>query len=417
MANELKEKLQAARYAIIRDRPYFAQAFLAMDLIQSDQVPTMGVDKYWRMYFNPEFTEKQTHDNLKGLLLHEMLHLLRDHSSRAESFGITRETFQLWNIAADMEINDDIKEEGWKLPEGVIYPDTYDCENDKCAEEYYEKLYDKAEKIVVQCFGEDGKEGSVGKGQCGSGAHGQKEEWEQEGKAGKKGENGENSIPEGIGEIDGDLIRRQTAKEIIDHQKTCGNMPGYLIRWSEELLGPAKIDWRKELRNVIKKSLNAIRYGREDYTYKRPSRRSIPNVILPSMVQYDVNMSVVIDTSGSINGEELAIFLREIKGILASSGQSFVEVISCDSQVNSCVAVRNVMDLKEKIMGGGGTDMREAFAYVDKQRKKPDFLVIFTDGYTPWIEKEPKYGTIAVISKSGTTNGIPSWMKHLQLDE
>jgi len=415
--SELKEKLQAARYAIIRDRPYFAQAFLAMDLIESDSLSTMGVDKYWRMYFNPKFTEAQSHDTLKGLLLHEMLHLLRDHSGRAKSYGITRETHELWNIAVDMEINDDIKEEGWELPDGLFYPGTFGCEDNKCAEEYYEKIYKKAEKVMVQCFGKDGKDGSVGRGQCGSGAHGQKEEWEEGGKEGKKGKGGKDNVPEGIGEIDGDLIRRQTAKEIVEHQKTCGNMPGYLIRWSEDILGPPKIDWRKELRNVIKKSLNAIRYGREDYTYKRLSRRSIPNVILPSMVAYDVNMSVVIDTSGSINSEELVVFLREIRGILSSSGQSFVNVISCDAEVHSCVAVKNVMDLREKIMGGGGTDMREAFHYVDKQKKKPDFLVIFTDGYTPWIEKEPKYGTIAVITKTGTTDGIPKWMKHLKLDE
>jgi predicted metal-dependent peptidase len=71
------------------------------------------------------------------------------------------------------------------------------------------------------------------------------------------------------------------------------------LRWAETLLHPV-VDWRQALQTSIRKGL-FLTAGKIDYSYRRPSRRPVPNVILPSLVQPVPQVSVMLDTSGSMD--------------------------------------------------------------------------------------------------------------------
>lgn len=145
MADELLPKeIQIARLRLTKDYPYLATAAWSFIPVKSHVVPIMGTDKFWRLYFNPDTINRLTSEEITGVLYHEILHHLREHLQRAEHHG-----FQdfAWNIAADLEINDDLRREGVKLPVGGIFPENVKnrhtgrpFEEDLMAETYYDGL-------------------------------------------------------------------------------------------------------------------------------------------------------------------------------------------------------------------------------------------------------------------------------------
>lgn len=52
------DKLFAARLQAARVRPYLATALFALHTVESRQVPTMAVDRYWRCYVSPSFVAR-----------------------------------------------------------------------------------------------------------------------------------------------------------------------------------------------------------------------------------------------------------------------------------------------------------------------------------------------------------------------
>lgn len=87
------DKLFAARLQAARARPYLATALFALHTVESRTVPTMAVDRHWRCYASPGFVARTPVEELAGVWVHEVSHLLRDHHGRsdrvAEERGLT----------------------------------------------------------------------------------------------------------------------------------------------------------------------------------------------------------------------------------------------------------------------------------------------------------------------------------------
>ena len=78
-------KLLAARRAAVSACPYLATALHAMSIVSTYEVPTMGVDRYWRCYVSPAFVALHDVPELAYAWLHEVAHLVRDHHARADA--------------------------------------------------------------------------------------------------------------------------------------------------------------------------------------------------------------------------------------------------------------------------------------------------------------------------------------------
>ena len=232
--------MQGARLKAIAGSPYLSTAIwnmhpVKMEGLRGEDRGGMAVDKYWRMYYDPKIFDVWTMDEVAEVIKHEVWHLLRGHSGRAKNLGFSADDYsaesqnahKIWNYAGDCEINDDLREEGGKLPEGCIYPDTtFDFPLNLTAEEYYDLLQQgiddgsiKTEKTpYADPFGNDG-----------SGATGQEGEWEAGGgnsdgsDSDKKDADG-NPIPQGVPQGEGELLRKQVAQEI---GKQAGTTPGF----------------------------------------------------------------------------------------------------------------------------------------------------------------------------------------------
>ena len=224
-----------------------------------------------------------------------------------------------------------------------------------------------------------------------------------------------------------DVIRDQVAQEILNYAriKGIGSLPGFLLRWAEDLLEP-KIDWRKAFAGAFRSSLATV-LGRRDYVYTRPSRRQSAmrtgshEIILPSMRKpAPPAIAIVVDTSGSVSIDEIKMFLAEVDGIVKANGISQgVTVIPCDMEVGEIQKLRSRGAITTlRLHGGGGTDMGVGIAAAGLLRPTPKIIVVFTDGYTGWPEVLPKgvETMIVCLTASESLETTPSWAKKILIE-
>lgn len=139
---------------------------------------------------------------------------------------------------------------------------------------------------------------------------------------------------------------------------------------------------------------------------------------------------IVVDTSYSTSGELVEGFLQETFQILSQKNSFFVKcrirVLQCDEKVQKDTLIKNQKDLDAmlsdfSIQGGGSTDFRPAFSYVESLREKGEIsnlggLLYFTDGKGIYPEKKTDYKTAFLFLEDYQEDLVPPWAMRLQLD-
>lgn len=173
-----------------------------------------------------------------------------------------------------------------------------------------------------------------------------------------------------------------------------------------------------------------------DYVYYTYGLKLYGNLPLIEPLEYREEkrireFAIVIDTSGSVYNEIVKSFIDTTFDILESTKAFFervhIRIIQCDAAVQSDKTITNVNELKKwgntvKIHGGGGTDFRPAFAYVDKLVENGEFenlggLIYFTDGWGAYPEWMPEYKTAFVFYGDYRPECVPTWAAQIVLDE
>jgi predicted metal-dependent peptidase len=370
------EKLLAARLHAVKVRPYLASALFALHVVEDRSVPTMAVDAHWRCYASPGFVARTPVEELAGVWVHEVSHLLRDHHVRGERYAREHEEAgpaDGWgrlrrNIAADFEINDDIYGDGLPVPAGAVQPSLLGLPSGLLMEEY------------LRMASMSGLSGDLAWLDCGSGADGKVRPWE----LGPDGAHG-------LSRQQRDAVRFRVAEGI---QGRPGDAPDGWRRWADQAFHPPQ-PWRQLLGAAVRSAVGAPGVG-ENHSYRRPSRRSasIPGVLLPSVRRMPPRVCVVIDTSGSVSDAELGSALLEVAAISRAVGgrRDLVSVISCDAAAGVAVPLCRAENIE--LVGGGGTDLRSGFARALTSRPRPDVIVALTDGQTPWPSAQPPCRTV-----------------------
>jgi predicted metal-dependent peptidase len=367
------DKLFAARLYAARVRPYLATALFALHPVEARSVPTMAVDRHWRCYVSPTFVDRTPVEELAGVWVHEVSHLLRDHHGRSDRFarerGLTGPGERLrMNIAADCEINDDVFGDGLVRPEGAVEPRSLGLPEGELMEEYLHRFRLGPNTLSLSWL------------DCGSGADGLDREWE----LGPDGAHG-------LSAQERDAVRFRVAQGI---NARPGCTPKGWRRWAEEAFHPPQ-PWRELLGAAVRSAASGPGAG-EDYTYGRPSRRSagLPGVVLPSLRRRPPRVAVVIDTSGSVSDAELGSALLEVSAISRSVGgrRDLITVIPCDAAARVVHPLCRAEGIP--LVGGGGTDLRTGFAKALRCRPRPDVVVALTDGRTPWPSTRPSCRTV-----------------------
>src|SRR5690606_38129745 len=168
--------------------------------------------------------------------------------------------------------------------------------------------------------------------------------------------------------------RERVAIEYREQARARGDVPGDLLRWIEQTLHP-RVPWQPLLSGAVRRGIGWAA-GRGDYTYQRPSRRagSVPGVVLPGQHRQVPRISIVVDTSGSVDDELLAQALGEVDGAIAALGLpgSHVSMYSVDAAVHVAQRVRRARDAH--LVGAGGTDLRVGLKAIEDERPRPDVV-------------------------------------------
>lgn len=139
--------------------------------------------------------------------------------------------------------------------------------------------------------------------------------------------------------------------------------------------------------------------------------------------------AVVVDTSYSTSGELVKGFLRETFGILTEQDSFLrnchIRILQCDDAVRMDEKITNLKELEGllerfTLAGGGGTDFRPAFEYVDRLRENGELthlrgLLYFTDGKGIYPARRPDYDTAFLFLGEYEEQAVPPWAMQMQL--
>ena len=173
--------------------------------------------------------------------------------------------------------------------------------------------------------------------------------------------------------------------------KAQGKAPGAV----GEELGRAHrsaLDWRALLRRHMTDA------ARRDYSWSLPNRRFIDGgLYLPSIRSEGIEtVAVIVDTSGSLPTDTLALFWTEVREIAAELQPETVALLQVDAILQDA-ALYASDDLPERveIKGRGGTDFRPGFAWLSDQGLRPGYCLYLTDMECDrYPEAEPDYPVI-----------------------
>ncbi|MCI6531058.1 MAG: VWA-like domain-containing protein [Mesosutterella sp.] len=434
MQRASQETLEKARNAVLKARvslamrrPFLATALLELPVrVLGAGVPTACTDGY-RIIVSAEFALTLTQPELRGLLAHELLHVVLQHSDRRGARNP-----RAWNIACDYAVNNLLADAGFSIPEGGLLPprNLKNCS----AEAIYDLLLSRR------------KTAGAGPGPAPlSSPDGPIEITPLAGRPENRDEEKDPAgvIPGPCAEAAADLVDSQSlpstlarseddaedasAKKIVarirrefcQQAKSQGFFPGSEM---EELKAGPKpsVNWRAHLARFLTETLKT------DWRLFPPSKRFISQgLYLPSCGAPALGWIVfAIDTSGSMSDEEINQILSEL--------QAFRETFPCRLTVLQADAdIAGVSEFeawdfpnpKEQwtIAGWGGTDFRPVFKWVrDKTAKEgepPAALIYATDGYGTFPDA-PGLPVIWLVTPNGAGREcFPEWGAWVQLQE
>ena len=140
---------------------------------------------------------------------------------------------------------------------------------------------------------------------------------------------------------------------------------------------------------------------------------------------------IAIDTSGSVQGEQVQAFIQKTYNILKSTESFFTKInlhiIQCDTTIQEHIKITTQNEFDEylkkmQLKGFGGTDFRPVFEKVDDLLRSKEFtrlkgLIYFTDGYGVFPERKPVYETAFVFVRDDyEIPDVPSWAIKLVLE-
>lgn len=358
---------------------------------------TDGVNKkYSRKFLETIKSEPQ----LRGLVLHENLHVALKHVTHGKS--MYSESKILANMSADFVVNDVINsitscvtgdnERLVELPDGALYDDMF---HNWSMREVYNFLKKNAKMKPKP---------QQGKGECKNpldgGTEDSNEPFDGNGDMvvdvnGKKYDISQSDVHDFDRDMSSEEIKElqnKVDKSLREGGMLAGRLGAKIPRVIGNLL-EVKIDWRDALRDFVSSSIK----GKDEFTWRKMNKRHMANdIYLPSMENETIGEVIVaIDTSGSIGEKELTEFATELASICDVCQPEMLRILWWDTEVHGEQIIKpdqyNQLRSILKPLGGGGTHVSCVSSYINKHKLNAECVIVFTDGY---VEGDIKWNII-----------------------
>lgn len=314
--------------------------------------------------------------------IHEILHITDLHHFRMKG-----KDPGLWNIATDIEINQQLNSAIAVLPKDALMYYHFNLPKGLSAEEYYEILENRDEPITLPPElqntllndlinnGNDNGSGNQQGNNKGNNNGKQKSD---------KAPGFENLHPhwaemaDKSPEIQKGVIQSMVREAMV---RAAGQIPGEMVGIIERLFEP-QLNWPQLLSTFAQSLLSTKRR----YTWSRPSRK-FGSVKMGTLRTKELNLMVALDTSASLRDGELAQFLAEIK---AMEDYAKITIVQCDYNLQSIEDMSEIDIDNFEVKGRGGTSFFPVFELATERKigdgsvfsidESPDGIVYLTDG-------------------------------------
>jgi len=377
-------RIQKARTTLLLDHPFFGTLLFRLGSKVSRSIATLATDGV-SLFYNPEFVDSLNAAELAGVLAHEVMHPALQHHTRRGDRSPVR-----WNMACDYAINPMLLDAGLTLPKDVLIDNRFRGMS--------------AERIYNLIKEEDKQEGSSGQPEShpGNGSGGSEDGSLQSDEAGSEPQ--APATPGGVGQVldapepeaeSGPSVAEQ-AREwqiAVEQAETVAKVAGKLPRGAVRALEAsqaARVDWRELLRRAWSDTIPS------DYSWTHPNRRHVwSGLYLPGITSEGVGeIAIAVDCSGSVSARQLGLFEAEIRWILAGQRPRLVHVLYFDAAVQKTETYQAGQPVSLSPVGGGGTDFRPCFNWVNEHRIVPQSLVFLTDLCGTFPNEVPPYPVI-----------------------
>ena len=360
----IQDQVARTTKSLIFTEPFYGLFLIGINKTYSEQIPTAGVSKCgigMQLTINPEFYNELSEDHRYGLIKHELLHIAFGHLLLRDLYS----NHKLFNIAADLEINQYILES--KLPTGGLLLSSFpelDLPTKAGTKKYYELLEQAQED--GSCPSLDALMNKMdGESEY---CHSTWNEFDN------------------LSEPDKKLLQKQVEHQLKESAeqtvKKCGSIPGEMSDIISRLLHiePAKFDWRQYLRRFV---------GNSSIVYTKKLRRKYNKryAANPGLkIKFKNHILVGVDTSGSVNNEELEEFFSELTHMHKTGHK--ISVAQCDTSLRTIEEFQPKKDWE--IHGRGGTSFQPVIDHYNEKKGVYTALIYLTDGEAYAPENCPK---------------------------
>ena len=323
----MNANLERAIKYLIDNKPFYAQFFLNSKVVLDKyNVPTAAAavtKDSTLLIFNTEFLNKMTPAEVAGIVEHEVLHLLFEHTSEVRETNNAGLNYAK-NIAMDCAINQYIP----NIPEGgITLPALSKMLGKELLEKqtweyYFDQLKQSAQEAYASAKTSDCHDADI-PGQLQPGSSEAKQ------------------------------VLRNTTDTAIKAAK--GDAPEHVTKAFGELTAKAQIPWRQVLSNFIARSTSSSTQA----TRKRANRRfgfEVPG----KKKKRELTLGVCVDSSGSISDDAYMQFLAEIQRITPNCSK--VHVLEADCEVQSIETLKKGKSVQLRRTGNGGTAYQPAIS-------------------------------------------------------
>jgi predicted metal-dependent peptidase len=400
--NDVRQRLSAARAALVLDHPFFGALALRMALEEESKgrTRTMATDGR-SIFYDKVFVTGCSDLELVGLLAHEVMHPAMQHHTRRGDRDPA-----LWNDAADYAINPILAEAGFTLPGDVLSDPRF---RGMTAEQIYDALNqprgagtEGEEDQADDRTADAGQESGEGEGNGNGDGHDNEGEDSDHDVANKPG-----AVLDAPDPAQQEAEWQVAVKQATQAAQMMGQLPGGMAQAVEQATKP-RIDWKALLRRFVQQ------FACADYSWRMPNRRYIASgLYLPEIRSESMPVIVVaVDTSASTSGV-LPIFKAELQSIVDECQPEATLMIMADAAVQRADRFERGDPIEFNVEGLGGTDFRPVFAHVDREQVNPACLIYLTDGDGCYPDEPGEYPTLWAIT---TPDRRAPWGESINID-
>lgn len=334
---------------------------------------TTGQKVFW---YDPEYVDQLTLDEVVGTLVHECYHDELLHPLRILS--IPDVDMEVANEAGDYVANGPILAAGYKLPPGVLVDSRFDG-----------MTIERAYGILWREKQQQGQQNSQ---------QGQKQGGEQP--SPDPGMSGGFDIPRDelgspitdkaeLAELERDMVE----EAIINSQALAGagGLPGWVRKMVKEA-ARTRVQWQ----DVLASFINTV--AQKDYSWEFPDEDMMRfGFILPSLNNRDIGEVIIAeDVSGSIDIDLHHELVAEGQKLLDDVQPTILRWLQFNSEVVGDEEYRPGEVVKDSVEPSGGTKFQPIFDHIREKGYEPECVVVMSDMESADVPVDPGYPVLWV---------------------